>query len=56
MLSKENFLDLIRNFIVFEPEEVKDKEISTYQQFRAVHKTIDRLKNIHNPKERGGIV
>ena len=57
MLNQQNFLDLIRNFIVFEPEDGRTiKKLARYQQFRAVHKTMHRLKNIDNPKERGGIV
>ncbi|MFP6724864.1 MAG: type I restriction endonuclease [Candidatus Poribacteria bacterium] len=37
MLSKDHFLDLIRNFIVFEPEGGRViKKLARYQQFRSV--------------------
>ena len=57
MLSKQNFLDLIQNFIVFETENgVVIKKLARYQQFRAVHKTLKKLKTVTDPKERGGII
>jgi len=55
--NKYNFLDLIRNFIVFEAQDGQVvKKMARYQQFRAVQKTLDRLKTQEKPKERGGIV
>ncbi len=43
--SKTNFLDVMQNFTVFEPVDGRIiKKIPRYQQFRAVHKTIERLK------------
>ena len=43
--NKINFLDLIRNFIVFEAQDGRViKKLARYQQFRAVHKTLNRLK------------
>ncbi len=54
MLNKDNFLDLIRNFIVFEPEGGRViKKLARYQQFRSVHKTIERLKAGATRKEKG---
>ena len=57
LFTKENFLDLIQNFTVFEPIDGKViKKIARYQQYRAVHKTINRIKTGSTRKERGGIV
>lgn len=57
MLTKRNLLDLIQNFIVFEPEGGRTiKKLARYQQFRAVNKTIDRVLLSETPEERGGVV
>jgi len=52
LLKKENFLDIIQNFIVFEREqEQKVKKIARYQQIRATNRIIDRIKK--GDKKRG---
>jgi type I restriction enzyme R subunit len=57
LFTKKNILDLIRNFTVFEVDEGKTiKKIARYQQYRAVHKTIERLKSGHTAKDRGGVI
>jgi type I restriction enzyme R subunit len=57
MLSKENLLDLIQNFIVYEPEGGKIiKKLARYQQFRAVNKAINRILHAKSPIDRGGVV
>ncbi len=57
MLSKQHFLDLIQNFIVYEPENgVLVKKLARYQQFRTVNKALDRIRKAKTQKERGGIV
>jgi type I restriction enzyme, R subunit len=57
LFSKINFLDILQNFTVFEPVDGRIiKMISRYQQFRAVHKTIERLKKGENPKEKSGVI
>ena len=57
IFSKERFLDIIRNFTVFDNDTGKIvKKIPRYQQFRAVNKIIERLKTGSNKKERGGVV
>jgi len=63
MLSKEHLLDIIRNFILFDQVDGKEiKIICRYQQFRAVHKAIQRLKTGKTRAEtgdldqRGGII
>lgn len=57
LFKKQNFLDLIQNFTVFEPVDGKViKKIARYQQFRAVHKTIKRIKTGTSRKERGGVI
>ncbi|MDP9729602.1 type I restriction endonuclease subunit R [Alicyclobacillus sp. TC] len=57
MLTKRNLLDLIQNFIVYEPEGGRTiKKLARYQQFRAVNKAIDRIVNADSLDERGGVV
>ena len=57
LFSKTNFLDVLQNFTVFEPVDGRIiKKIPRYQQFRAVHKTIERLKEGQTPKEKSGVI
>lgn len=57
VLTKENLLDLIRNFIVYEPVEGRTiKKLARYQQFRAVNKAINRILHAEDKAQRGGVV
>lgn len=57
MLTKENLLDLIQNFIVYEPEGGRTiKKLARYQQYRAVGKALKRIVNAESPIDRGGVV
>ncbi|MBF0383450.1 MAG: HsdR family type I site-specific deoxyribonuclease, partial [Magnetococcales bacterium] len=57
IFAKNSFLDLIQNFTIFEPIDGKViKKLARYQQYRAVHKTIKRIKTGTSRKERGGVV
>ena len=57
LLKPQKFLDIIQNFTIFEVEEGRTiKKIARYQQFRAVHKTIKRLKAPGNRKQKGGVI
>ena len=57
LFSKTNFLDVLQNFTVFEPVDGRIiKKIPRYQQFRAVHKTIERLIEGETPKEKSGVI
>lgn len=57
MFSRENFLDILQNFVLFEPIEGRlIKKVARYQQFRAVNKVIDRLKAGADRKEKSGVV
>ncbi len=52
MLNPETYIDLIRNFIVFETEETATiKNICRYQQYRAVNKIIDRVVSGEQKKQ-----
>lgn len=56
MLNKQNLLDLIQNFIVFEVDSSRTlKKLARYPQFIAVNRTVERLRGQHHGK-RGGIV
>ncbi len=57
LFSKKNFLDVIQNFTVFEPVDGRIvKKIARYQQFRAVHKAIKRIKSGKTRKDKGGVI
>jgi len=57
LLTPKNLLDVIRNFTVFEVDGGRTvKKIARYQQYRAVHKTIERLTSNAAAKERGGVI
>lgn len=63
MLRPAHFLDIVRNFILFQTVEGKTRKVvARYQQFRAVHKTCERLLSGQSRRQgaerdqRGGIV
>ena len=57
LFSKTNFLDVLQNFTVFEPVDGRIiKKIPRYQQFRAVHKTIERLRTGTTAKDKSGVI
>lgn len=60
MLSKENLLDCLRNFVVFDRQGGKlIKKLARYQQFEAVNRGLRRITDPESKlprKERGGIV
>jgi len=57
LLEKNNLLDIIRNFIIFERYQGKIvKKVARYQQFRAVNKTIKRVLTAKKPDLRGGTI
>lgn len=57
LFEPNNFLDLVRNFVVFEIEGGRTiKKLARYQQFIAVNEAIQRIRNAQNPEERGGII
>jgi type I restriction enzyme R subunit len=57
LFTKTNFLDIVQNFTVFEPVDGRViKKIPRYQQFRAVHKTIERLKTGTTSKDKSGVI
>lgn len=57
MFNPASFLDLMQNFTLFEPVDGRlIKKVARYQQYRAVNKVIDRLKNGTTRKEKSGVV
>lgn len=57
MFNPASFLDLIQNFILFEPVDGRlIKKVARYQQYRAVNKVIERLKQGTTRKEKSGVV
>jgi type I restriction enzyme R subunit len=53
LFKKENLLDIIRNFIIFEKKEgALIKKLPRYPQLRAVNKTIAKLKT----QDKGGVI
>lgn len=58
LLNKEILVDVLRHFSLFMEikEGVEVKIICRYQQYRAVGKMLDRLRNNHNGEDRSGVV
>lgn len=59
LLEKNNLLDVMRNFMLFEADSetgTKVKKICRYQQLRAVNKAIHRLVHGKDSVSRGGVV
>lgn len=58
MLARQNFLDIIQSFILFQENDKGKliKVVPRYQQYRTVCKIVERLKTGKTPLEKGGIV
>lgn len=53
LFEKERFLDILEYFIIFDG---KDKKVARYNQYFAVKKAVERIKNIKNNKREGGVI
>lgn len=57
LLSKQNLLDHLKSFVIYETVNgQKVKKIAKHQQFRAVTKSISRLKGGEVIKDKGGVI
>lgn len=57
MFNKQGFLDLLQNFIIYETVDGRlIKKVARYQQYRAVNKVIERLKNGETRRDKSGVV
>lgn len=59
LLTPDNILDLIQNFVVFERDISSGKiikKIPRYQQFMAVNKAIERARQTKEADKRGGVI
>lgn len=57
LFEKERMLDVLRNFTVFAEEgQGTVKKVAYYQQYRAVQKTLDRIRNREQGPADGGVV
>jgi len=57
LLNPPVLLDVLRDFVVFEPERGRlVKKLPRYQQYRAVRHAIARVLDGRTPSERGGVV
>jgi type I restriction enzyme, R subunit len=57
LLNPATFLDIIQNFTLYETDSGRTiKKIARYQQFRAVQKTIERLRGPGDRKSKGGVI
>lgn len=59
VFRKENILDIMQNFIVYDVDKEnsrKVKKVCRYQQFRAVQKSLKRLEQGKTPLSKGGVV
>jgi type I restriction enzyme, R subunit len=57
MFNREGFLDLLQNFVIYETVDGRlIKKVARYQQYRAVNKVIERLKNGETRRDKSGVV
>ncbi|MEZ4554189.1 MAG: type I restriction endonuclease subunit R [Dehalococcoidia bacterium] len=57
LLNPPVLLDVLRDFVVFEPEGGRlIKKLPRYQQYRAVDHAVERVLRGRTPSERGGVV
>lgn len=57
LLSPPNLLDILRDYVVYEPERGRVvKKLPRYQQYRAVRSALDRIRSGLKPEDRGGVV
>ena len=57
MLSPATLLDILRDFVVYEPEQGRVvKKLPRYQQYRAVKSAMQRILTESKAEERGGVV
>ena len=57
LLSPTALLDILRDYVVFEPERGRlVKKLPRYQQYRAVSSALGRIRSGRKPDDRGGVV
>ena len=57
LLSKQNLLNHLQNFVIYETiNGQKVKKVAKHQQFRAVTKSMNRLKEDEDIKDKGGVI
>lgn len=57
LLSKRNLLDHLKNFVIYETTNGrKVKKVAKHQQFRAVTKSVSRLEDAGETKDKGGVI
>ena len=57
LLSPATLLDILRDFVIFEPERGRlVKKLPRYQQYRTVRAALARILEGRRPQERGGVV
>ena len=57
MLAPATLLDILRDFVVYEPEQGRlVKKLPRYQQYRAVTSAMRRILSETKPEDRGGVV
>ena len=57
MLSPATLLDILRDYVVYEPEQGRIvKKLPRYQQYRAVTAAMSRILSGRRPQDRGGVI
>ena len=57
MLAPETLLDILRDYVVYEPEHGRlVKKLPRYQQYRAATAAMRRILSDEKPEERGGVI
>jgi type I restriction enzyme R subunit len=53
LCSPKRLMDIVFNFVLFDNGE---KKVARYQQFFAIKKSMQRIKNVDNGKRKGGVI
>jgi len=56
MCDKQRFLDIIRNFVVFEKDKVTTKKLAAYHQYWAANKAVESTIKARKGNKKAGIV
>lgn len=56
MCNKQRFLDIVRNFIVFEKEKSTTKKLAAYHQYWATNKAVESIVKARKGDKKAGIV
>lgn len=57
LLNKKTLLDMLKNFVIYETDKNKKiKKVAKHQQYRVVTRSVERLQQGKNVKDKGGVI